>query len=61
MGFNKRFVNYQYTLSALKSKKLKDYYGKADMLLFEDDKSKRVYELFVEGKTEDEILKQINS
>jgi hypothetical protein len=60
MGFNKRYVNYQNTLVALKSNKLKEYYGKADTLIFEDNESEKVYSLFVEGKTEDEILKQIN-
>ena len=60
MGFNKRYVNHQNTLVALKSNKLKEYYGKSDTLIFEDNESERIYSLFVEGKTEDEILKLIN-
>lgn len=60
MGFNKRYVNYQNTLVALKSNKLKEFYGKADAFIFEDNESEKIYTLFVEGKTEDEILNQIN-
>lgn len=60
MGFNKRYVNYQNTLRALNSNSLKEYYGKADTLMFDDEKSERVYTLFVGGKTEEEILKLLN-
>lgn len=60
MGFNKRYVNYQNTLNALQSNNLKEYYGKSDTLIFDDEKSERVYNLFVNGKTEEEILKLLN-
>jgi hypothetical protein len=60
MGFNKRYVNYQNTLNALQLNNLKEYYGKADTLIFDDEKSERVYSLFVNGKTEEEILKLLN-
>lgn len=61
MSFNKRYINYSNTLSALQSDTLKTYYGKADVLLFEDNKSSRVYELFLEGKTPTEILNIIDN
>ena len=60
MGFNKRYVNYQNTLNALQSNNLKEYYGKSDTLIFDDENSERVYNLFVNGKTEEEILKLLN-
>lgn len=59
MSFTKRFINYEKTLSALKSDTLTTYYGKADTFIFEDSKSLKVYELFVEGKTTKEILEII--
>ena len=60
MGFNKRYINYQNTLIALQSNKLKDYYGKSDALIINEEKSEKVYDLFVEGKTTEEIIKLIN-
>ncbi len=60
MGFNKRYINYQNTLNALKSNKLKEYYGNADAFIFDDNISEKVYSLFIEGKTEEEIIKLIN-
>jgi hypothetical protein len=60
MGFNKRYINYQNTLIALQSNKLKEYYGNADVIICDDYISEKVYNLFVEGKTEEEIIKLIN-
>ena len=60
MGFNKRYINYQNTLIALKSNNLKEYYGKSDAFIFDDNISEKVYNFFVEGKTEEEIIKLIN-
>ena len=45
---------------ALQSNKLKDYYGKSDAFIFDDERSEKVYNLFVEGKTDEEIIKLIN-
>jgi hypothetical protein len=61
MGFNKRYINYQNTIIALQSNTLKDYYGKSDAFIFDDERSEKVYNLFVEGKTTYEILKLLNS
>lgn len=60
MGFFKRYVNFENTLTALKSGKLKEYYGNADTFIFEDKESLQVHSLFVDGKTEEEILKLLN-
>ena len=60
MGFNKRYVALEYTLNALKNNDLKGYYGKSDMLIFEDNTSSEIYNLYKLGKTEKEILSILN-
>jgi hypothetical protein len=60
MGFNKRWVNLEWCINALKEGKLKEYYGKSDMLVFEDDTSSLIYDLYVQGKSDEEILIIIN-
>ena len=47
-------------VNALKEGKLKEYYGKADMLYFDDDMSSYIHDLYVEGKSDEEILTIIN-
>ena len=56
MGFNKRYINLQSTIDALNNGKLKEYYGRADMFMFDDKESAEVYRLFSEGKTDKELL-----
>lgn len=60
MGFNKRWVALDRCINALKEGKLKDYYGKSDMLVFEDDTSSLIYDLYIQGKKDEEILTIIN-
>jgi hypothetical protein len=60
MGFNKRFVVLEYCIKALENNDLKGYYGKSDMLVFEDEVSSKIYQLYREGKSESEILLIIN-
>jgi len=60
MGFNKRYVDSKLSISALKQNRLKEYYGKSDCLLFEDNISSDIYKLHKEGKTDEEILLIIN-
>ena len=55
MGFNKRLINYDRSLSALENNKLKEYYGKSDALFFMDQKSRDIFKLHEEGKTDKEI------
>ena len=60
MGFNKRWVDLDRCINALKEGKLREYYGKSDMLVFEDDDSSLIYDLYIQGKTDEEILIIIN-
>jgi len=60
MGFNKRYVSSIYTIEALKNNSLREYYGKSDALIFEDELSSEVYKLFRQGKSDEEILNIIN-
>ena len=60
MGFNKRIINFEKSLIALQNEKLNEYYCKSDSLFFEDTKSFEIYELYISGKTDEEILKLIN-
>lgn len=60
MGFNKRWVDLERCLNALKEGNLKQYYGKSDMLVFENQTCSYIYELYNQGKTDKEILKIIN-
>jgi hypothetical protein len=61
MGFNKRCVTLDRSIEALKNNNLKGYYGKSDMLYFEDKVSSRIHDLFSEGKTDEQILIIIKS
>jgi hypothetical protein len=60
MGFNKRWVILDRCINALKEGKLREYYGKSDMLHFSDDISPIIYDLHCEGKSDEEILIIIN-
>jgi hypothetical protein len=60
MGFNKRFINNESSIEALKSNNLKGYYGKSDALLFDDSLSSYIHELYCEGLNEEQILSIIN-
>jgi len=61
MGFNKRYINSEFSIRALKNDDLKNYYGKSDVLIFEDDVSSQIYELFKKGHTNTEIINIIKS
>jgi hypothetical protein len=61
MSFNKRYIDYNITLFALQTDTLKSYYGNTDALIFEDSESDEVYELFVDGRNNDEILTILNN
>lgn len=60
MGFNKRYVNSEKSLLALRNGKLKEYYGKSDALIFDDRISSKIFNLYCKGKNEQEILSIIN-
>jgi hypothetical protein len=61
MGFNKRWVTLDGSINALKNGKLEQYYGKSDSLIFEDDMSDFIYNLYCEGNSDEEILIIINN
>ena len=61
MGFNKRYVNSEFSIRALKNDDLRNYYGKSDVLIFEDDVSSQIYELFKKGHSNTEIINIIKS
>ena len=56
MSFNKRWVTLDQCVSALKEGKLKEYYGKSDMLYFENDTCSLIFNMHMRGKTDEEIL-----
>ena len=60
MSLNKRWVILDQCVSALKEGRLKEYYGKSDMLYFENDTCSLIFNMHMQGKTDDEILKTIN-
>jgi hypothetical protein len=59
MGLNKRYINYENTLTALKTYELNNLYGKTDLFIFEDKMSEYVYEQHIKGRTSDEIIKKL--
>jgi hypothetical protein len=59
MSFNRRWVNLDQCISALKEGKLKQYYGKSEILLFENNTSSLIYKLYTQGKSDEEILNTI--
>ena len=60
MSVNKRWVKLDLCVTALKEGKLKEYYGKSDMLYFENDTCSLIFDLHVQGKTDEQILNLIN-
>ena len=43
-------------VSALKEGKLKDYFGKSDMLVFDNNTCSIIYHMYIQGKPDSEIL-----
>ena len=59
MSLNKRWVILDQCVSALKEGRLKEYYGKSDMLYFENDTCSFIFNMHIQGKTDKEILNMI--
>jgi hypothetical protein len=59
MSLNKRWVILDQCVSALKKGKLKEYYGKSDILYFENDTCSLIFNMHIQGKTDKEILNMI--
>ena len=60
VGFNKKNINLKLTLETLESKGLKELYGNADAITLEDVDSSNIHQLFLEGKTDEQIKSIIN-
>lgn len=55
MGFNKKNINLKLTLTSLESKGLEELYKTADAIIFEDIESSNIHQLFLDGKTDEQI------
>ena len=60
MGLNKQYINFKSTLNYLLLGSLKSYYRVGYGLMFEDIESSMVHDLYLDGKSDKEILKIIN-
>lgn len=58
MGFNQRWLDKESCFHALANTSLKQLYGKSDSLTFLDEESSEIYELFIQGLTDNEIAKK---
>jgi hypothetical protein len=56
MSFNKRWVRLDQCIQALKEGKLREYFGKSDMLLFDNNTCSTIYHMYIQGKPDSEIL-----
>jgi hypothetical protein len=56
MGLNKLWVDLDNCIRALREGNLEEYYGKNDLLLFQEETSSLIHDLHIQGKTDDEIL-----
>lgn len=59
MGFHKRFLNIEIVHRSLKENKIFNLFTKADAIIFDDEESSKAYSLFLDGKSNDEILQYI--
>lgn len=58
MGFHRRIINSDISLDFLHNEKLSLLYS-SESLIFTDELSSKIFELFKLGKKENEILKQL--
>lgn len=58
MGFHRRIINEEVTKRYLETEKLHVLYS-SESLIFMDELSSQVFELFKENKTEKEIISQL--
>lgn len=56
MGFHRRYISEQTTLHYLHQHNLDGLYGKADAFIFMDEFSHKVYKLFNQKLSEQEII-----
>lgn len=58
MGFHRRIINSELSLDFLKSEKLSLLYS-SESLIFTDELSSKIFELFKSGQKETQILEQL--
>ena len=56
MGFHKRFVNEKIVIDYLKNNNINSLFINTDAIIFEDNISSQVFDLFLDKKTDTEIL-----
>lgn len=56
MSFNRRWVHLDQCVKALREGKLGDYFGKSDMLVFDNNTSSTIHKMYIQGKTDSEII-----
>jgi len=61
MGFHKRYLNIDIVHRSLIENKIVNLFTKADAFVFEDNESSHVYALFIEGKTNQELLEIVEN
>jgi hypothetical protein len=60
MGFHRRYISEQTTLHYLYRYDLDGLYGKADAIIFMDEFSSKVYKMFGQKLSEQEIITTFN-
>jgi len=60
VGLNKQYINFKSTLNSLLTNGLESYYRVGSVLMFDDTESSKIHDMYVEGMTDEEILKIIN-
>lgn len=59
MGFNKRYISMEYIHDCLKNNvEIEEIFTGVDSLIFKDEKSQKIYDLFVKNKSFKHLLKK---
>lgn len=61
MGFHKRYISFETLLSSLKKNESLNRVFNAEALIFTDDLSEKIYQLYNQGLTNNEILNKLNN
>jgi hypothetical protein len=61
MGFHKRYISFETLLSSLKKNESLNRIFNAEALIFTDDLSEKIYQLYNQGLTNNEILNKLNN
>ena len=61
MGFHKRYISFETLLSSLKKNESLNRIFNAEALIFTDNLSEKIYQLYNQGLTNNEILNKLNN